>query len=122
MKLGHLGNGLKYDCFLHTTPEVEAAAARGAPIVTLAYQDFCDPCRSTKHYVEELCRKHGFYLVRVHGALSWDPERAGEIVPHLQVHRGDHASIPLVGAHTALRITEYLMEQGVIDWRREGDE
>lgn len=108
-------DGLKFDTFQHTSEQVRRAIAAGTPVVTLAYQGFCDPCRSTKPYVEELARKHGFPLIRVDCGFAYDPERAGENVPYIQVFRGEERQgCPLTGAHTAARIVEYLIEHGVL--------
>lgn len=113
--INKLAAGMTYDTFLHTTQEVHVAIAAGKPVVTMCYQAFCEPCRSTKHYIEEFARKHGFFLIRVDAGLNWQPESAGELIPYVQILCVDGpVSPPLYGAQTAVRIKEWLTRYGVI--------
>jgi hypothetical protein len=109
-----LANGLAYDTFLHQEKDVQAAIEAGQPVVTIAYQAFCDPARSTKHYVEEYARKHGFPLIRIDCAFSYDPEMAGQLIPEVRVHRGTQVSPPLTGARTAQAVLNFLVINGVV--------
>jgi hypothetical protein len=102
---------VRFDCFLHEQEQLEGAHK----VVVLAFQGFCEPTRSTKHYVEELARQHGFFLMRIDMGFRYDPEMAGELMPHLSVYTDGECHVPpLLGAHTCVRIVEYLAEHGVI--------
>jgi thiol-disulfide isomerase/thioredoxin len=105
-------NGLaKFDTFLRQPTQLTGSKL----LVTIAYQAFCDPCKSTKPYVEELAKKYGFDLVRIDLAGQYPPERAGENIPQLSVyHNGVCNTSSLIGAQTMKNIIAFLKERGAI--------
>lgn len=105
-----MARAVKYDTFLHHEHELKDAKT----VVTLVYQAYCDPCRSSKHHIEALAKQYGFFLIRVDGAFSWDPEMAGQITPAIQVYVDGKAKPALVGAHPRAKILDYLVRHGVV--------
>ena len=100
-----------YEAFLAQAPLLAGPGV----IVGLAFQGFCDPCRSTKPYVEALAWQYGFSLLEIDLENDLSAEFAGTLLPLVIVFRdGVALGEPLNGAKTKAAVAAFLREHGVI--------